>query len=446
MLYFLCSCQSVSLCCSVQEISKLETLDVSQRMAMQQALTNRVALVQGPPGTGKTFMGVQMCDIILSCSSEKILIVCQTNHALDQVMEALQDQGITQLVRIGGRSVSQRLEPYNVKNLMSPYSASAGWRMSCLKGELKDLQDTVASMQRKIAAVNSYKQALITSKLQPQQGLQKAKFGKPKKPSKRPPAQQQQYRKSWQQPTLANPSTPPEAGSDPWLWRALRLFLESEHPAESRQLIVAKSTSNSRFQQWLTGGKDNHLDSTLLRAVSPFLQRPSSNTVPIASSNTVDGSTSEAVSAPVTSSTLSPTAPQNTLWVLSKQDRVALLQKWLEEVVEVESESVSHSLQRADQLCLEIKSVNEGPWEQVLADARVIGCTTSGAAKYKDVIEQARVGPALHLHFHPQDQNTLQLAFRLVQVVDLKLSTTTWNSRSKIGFTSCSRMLLLSNV
>lgn len=49
-------------------------------------------LTQGPPGTGKTYVGVQLCDILLRHSAAKILCVCYTNHALDQFLEALLDK------------------------------------------------------------------------------------------------------------------------------------------------------------------------------------------------------------------------------------------------------------------------------------------------------------------------------------------------------------------
>lgn len=103
--------------CFVQELDRLQMLDASQREALQQALTQRVALVQGPPGTGKTFIGVQLCDILYRCTQGKILIVCYTNHALDQFLEALLAKGIKDIVRIGARSKSKALEPYNLRQL-----------------------------------------------------------------------------------------------------------------------------------------------------------------------------------------------------------------------------------------------------------------------------------------------------------------------------------------
>lgn len=96
----------------------------------QAALTQELALIQGPPGTGKTFVGVQIMRLLLdnlrrmgdlapgrrrthdldalSDDSRRqqlqpILVMCLTNHALDQFLQALIDAGIAGIVRVGGR-------------------------------------------------------------------------------------------------------------------------------------------------------------------------------------------------------------------------------------------------------------------------------------------------------------------------------------------------------
>lgn len=45
-----------------------------------------------------------------------LLVVCFTNHALDSFLEALLDVGINEIVRVGGKGKSTRLEPYNMSN------------------------------------------------------------------------------------------------------------------------------------------------------------------------------------------------------------------------------------------------------------------------------------------------------------------------------------------
>ncbi len=71
-------------------------LDPSQANAMNHILHSPVALTQGPPGCGKSFLGLRVAQIALSALTAKykknagpIVIVCLTNHALDQFLESL---------------------------------------------------------------------------------------------------------------------------------------------------------------------------------------------------------------------------------------------------------------------------------------------------------------------------------------------------------------------
>jgi AAA domain len=93
------------------------TLDPSQADALHHAFTSRIALIQGPPGTGKTFIGSLMARMIRENTDETILCVCYTNHALDQFLEHMLDFGESRIVRIGGKSKSDRLEKFNIRNL-----------------------------------------------------------------------------------------------------------------------------------------------------------------------------------------------------------------------------------------------------------------------------------------------------------------------------------------
>ncbi|XP_031549984.1 NFX1-type zinc finger-containing protein 1-like [Actinia tenebrosa] len=97
-------------------------LDESQYRACQLALTKRFALIQGPPGTGKTYVGLKIAHALLDnrdlWSGENrspILMVSYTNHALDQFLMGLNNkQGI---VRVGSRSRVEELYNYNLKML-----------------------------------------------------------------------------------------------------------------------------------------------------------------------------------------------------------------------------------------------------------------------------------------------------------------------------------------
>nr|XP_060628786.1 NFX1-type zinc finger-containing protein 1-like [Anolis sagrei ordinatus] len=90
-------------------------LDESQVNAVRTALGSEFVLIQGPPGTGKTFIGLKILQILLDNESlwnkanTPCLVVCYTNHALDQFLEGVLDFLLMGVVRIGGRSKSQRV-------------------------------------------------------------------------------------------------------------------------------------------------------------------------------------------------------------------------------------------------------------------------------------------------------------------------------------------------
>ncbi len=72
---------------SHSSIVEQTTSNESQSRALHLALTSRVALIQGPPGTGKTFVGSLIAQVIRQNTDESILVICYTNHALDQNLE-----------------------------------------------------------------------------------------------------------------------------------------------------------------------------------------------------------------------------------------------------------------------------------------------------------------------------------------------------------------------
>ena len=114
-------------------------LDQSQLDAIQMALTQEIAVIQGPPGTGKTYIGIKIVQTLLQNKDKTgrhpILVLCYTNHALDQFLEGILDQYETdcsetcvftenlmptkkpKIVRIGGRSQRERIQDLNITKL-----------------------------------------------------------------------------------------------------------------------------------------------------------------------------------------------------------------------------------------------------------------------------------------------------------------------------------------
>jgi len=93
----------------INMFKKNTTLDDSQIESIIQFLQNPLILIQGPPGTGKTVIGALMALIIMhNTDGLKILVLCYTNHALDQFGEILVDlMPDVSIKRMGGFSKSE---------------------------------------------------------------------------------------------------------------------------------------------------------------------------------------------------------------------------------------------------------------------------------------------------------------------------------------------------
>lgn len=122
-------------------------LDPSQAEALYAALTRKLAVIQGPPGTGKTYLGLKIVQTLLHNKQywvglakpqpTPILVICYTNHALDQFLEGycqikhvflikiklfgtkLESLGIMKftqkIVRIGGQSKCAALSSFSLR-------------------------------------------------------------------------------------------------------------------------------------------------------------------------------------------------------------------------------------------------------------------------------------------------------------------------------------------
>ncbi|XP_078457991.1 NFX1-type zinc finger-containing protein 1 [Lampetra planeri] len=98
-------------------------LDESQAEALRLALSRELAIIQGPPGTGKTYVGLKIAQLLLHNAPvwqkgqpSPVLVVCYTNHALDQFLEGIA-RFEKDLVRVGGRSASDVMKKFSLKEL-----------------------------------------------------------------------------------------------------------------------------------------------------------------------------------------------------------------------------------------------------------------------------------------------------------------------------------------
>ncbi|XP_053609325.1 NFX1-type zinc finger-containing protein 1-like isoform X2 [Plodia interpunctella] len=138
-------------------------LDSSQMEAYKFALTREFAVIQGPPGTGKTFIGVKIASTLLknlSLDGTPMLVICYTNHALDQFLEGI--LGVTKnIIRLGSQSKSKILEPYTLHNLRmkmkSKYSYLYANKRSELERIFKEMIDLQSEIEKCEKEILSYK-------------------------------------------------------------------------------------------------------------------------------------------------------------------------------------------------------------------------------------------------------------------------------------------------
>ena len=110
------------------EVARDSELDSSQLNAIQTALTQEIAVIQGPPGTGKTYIGLKIVEGLLENrkiwdphKSSPILVMCYTNHALDQFLEGIIDTECCgrklDVIRVGGRCKNEKVEEHNLNKI-----------------------------------------------------------------------------------------------------------------------------------------------------------------------------------------------------------------------------------------------------------------------------------------------------------------------------------------
>ncbi|KAG5870922.1 hypothetical protein JTB14_004143 [Gonioctena quinquepunctata] len=113
---------------------QLYGLNQSQEHALRTALTREVSVIQGPPGTGKTFLGLKIAHTLLNNKQywykhTPLLVICYTNHALDQFLEGI--LGSTKnILRIGGQSKNENLQNFNLRNRKQNTRKSAAFYQS----------------------------------------------------------------------------------------------------------------------------------------------------------------------------------------------------------------------------------------------------------------------------------------------------------------------------
>lgn len=90
-------------------------LEPMQLNAIHKAVTSKFTIIQGPPGTGKTFVGLEILKMLLINTRETILVITQTNNALDKFLLGA-TKFTDNIVRLGRQSKCEELDRFNLKS------------------------------------------------------------------------------------------------------------------------------------------------------------------------------------------------------------------------------------------------------------------------------------------------------------------------------------------
>ncbi|KAK6982097.1 NFX1-type zinc finger-containing protein 1 [Biomphalaria glabrata] len=147
-------------------------LNESQKRAAMLALTKEVAVIQGPPGTGKTYVGLKVVETLLKNKKVEfktsglsfdspILVVCYTNHALDQFLDGIVKFCPESITRIGGGCKSEKLKKFILKNPLQRFATNSLKTVNYIKKRITQLNNTLQLINKDIMSTDELKSFMI---------------------------------------------------------------------------------------------------------------------------------------------------------------------------------------------------------------------------------------------------------------------------------------------
>lgn len=139
----------------------------SQYDAFKLSLSHEFAVVQGPPGTGKTYLGIKVAKTLFenlkTVEGCLMLVICYTNHALDQFLEALLDV-TDSMVRIGGQSRNPAMDEINLTKLRRNISLNCNSQRSFFDQKI-ELKETITQFQKSLVELDVLLNGVVKEKV-----------------------------------------------------------------------------------------------------------------------------------------------------------------------------------------------------------------------------------------------------------------------------------------
>lgn len=299
-----------------------------------------------------------------------MLMVCYTNHALDQFLEGVLKFQQTGIIRVGGRSSSESLQAYNLHE----YTTSSESKRR-IKVEMAKCQDAIERATRRLA--NSKQNILTLKDLQNFVGW--IHFEQLKAEENRFKLQGKSVIQSWlslkhsnlagssQRKTVAESVRAENDVTDDDANEGTEESIEVDKDAD----IIQNQRLLGENQFQLLEGQDNARKTTISGLSKDYLKvlRGESKLHPLHPSQV---------------------ANVQDVWSLSVEDRWRLYLFWLRIFQHNCQEEISRKSEQYERICKRFTEVRDNEELHALREAVVIGMTTTGAAKYRAILEEIK--------------------------------------------------------
>ena len=300
-----------------------------------------------------------------------ILMVCYTNHALDQFLEGVLKFHQTGIIRVGGRSSSESLQAYN----LNEYTTSSGNQRQ-IKEEMTKCQEAI---ERAIGRLARSKNSILTA----EELRDFAKWNHVKRlrgKEHRHETQGNSVVEHWLGAKHSNQcnnidhSVPGGAINPGYGEKTV------SSPDDTFRIDVDRDADLIQSQRMLD---DNSFElivgmhsTTQIRQLSSTLSRDQMKIL-----------RGESTLKPFTAGEI---VRVKQVWDLSVNDRWRLYLSWLRLYQENCKEQISRKIQEYERICKRSREIRDSEELQVLREAVVIGMTTTGAAKYRTIVEDTQ--------------------------------------------------------
>ncbi|GES78947.1 P-loop containing nucleoside triphosphate hydrolase protein [Rhizophagus clarus] len=385
-----------------KELTNESFLDDTQAKALVSSLCKEIALIEGPPGTGKTVVGVEIMKVLLAQENRNInltpiLVICFTNHALDQFLEHLIDKaGIDNIVRLGGRSKSDKIAPFSleeiVKNREKPVGVES-YLLSKTYQELEAIQKEADQIQERLnlrwlywKEVSSYLYVEFTEHYNKLSGHQ----DDPEIPN-----------------FLLNDYFDEEwglTGKDPRHQTLFDKWLHGVDIKNARSIIKATENSKKPHKEKKNNKSNTNVYDVLANYDDELKEyyRPEENDSFFDDEDEEYYDDYDQIDTPIqqiylanwqepkTNRPVEELKNDTNIWRMSTTERVTLHDFWRHELNLENVESLARLQRIHDEKRKEIDDIHSERRKKILKECDVIGMTTNGAAKFQSLVRSVR--------------------------------------------------------